>query len=159
MFRIYNIGTNRPLFVHRRGSNVIHGEYYVDYKDDKPVRHYGAKSSIDIDQLRREYETVKNMSVEEATEGSPLLQGKHTGDVSPQKQYSYSFSGVGRNAPGEDEVKTVIAALDSKNRWLVKHMQTSNPYIGEGTKTDSTVTSATGNIYRHGLTSTICGFF
>lgn len=140
------IGTNKPIFVHRRGSNVIHGEYYYDYKDDKPVRHYGSKSRIDIEQLRKEYETVKNMSVEEATEGSPLIQGRHTGEMAPQKQYSYSFSGVGSKAPDEDDVKKMIDALDSKNRWLSKHSQTSNPYIGDGTKTALTGEYASSHV-------------
>ena len=31
------IGTNRPLYVHRRGSNVVNGEYYVDYNPEKTV--------------------------------------------------------------------------------------------------------------------------
>jgi len=132
------IGTNRPLFVHRRGSNVVYGEYYVDYKDDKPVRHYGAKTRIDIDALRKEYEAVLKMSVEEATKGSPLLPGRHTGELSPQMEYSYSFSGVGRRAPDEKEVRKVIDALDDKGRWLSKHEQTSNPYIGDGTKSEPT---------------------
>ncbi len=140
------IGTNKPIFVHRKGSNVIHGEYYYDYKDDKPVRHYGSKGRIDIEQLRREYETVKNISVEEATEGSPLIQGSHTGEMTPQKQYSYSFSGVGSKVPGEEDVKKVIDALVSKNRWLSKNAQTSNPYIGDGTKTALTGEYASSHV-------------
>ena len=84
------------------------------------------------------------MSVEEATKGSPLLKGKHTGKDSPQKQYSYSFSGIGRKAPDESEVEKVIHALDNHNRWLSKHVQTSNPYIGDGTKTELTDEYAEG---------------
>ncbi len=132
------IGSNKPMFVHRRGSNVIHGEYYYDYKDDKPVRHYGAKTRIDVDALRREYEKVAAMSPEEATKGSPLLVGKHEAEKSPQMEYSYSFSGIGRSTPSADDVKKVIAALDKESRWLAKNQQTSNPYIGDGTKTDPT---------------------
>ncbi|MFC1693791.1 pectate lyase, partial [Candidatus Latescibacterota bacterium] len=139
------IGTNKPLFVHRRGSNVIHGEYYVNYTDDKPVRHYGAKSRINIDQLRQEYLTVKNMSVEEATKDSPLIPGQFIHDRLPQKYYSltssvFTASGMTakRNVPGEEQVNNILNSLDKKGRWLAKHVQTSNPYIGDGTKTELT---------------------
>jgi len=132
------IGTDKPIFVHRRGSNVIHGEYYFNYKDDKPVRHYGSKSKINVDALRKEYEKVAAMSVEEATKGSPLLVGRHTDDLNPQAAYSHSFSGIGRRKPDDAAVKKVIAALDGKDRWLSKNQQTSNPYIGDGTKTELT---------------------
>jgi len=140
------IGTNRPIFVHRRGSNVIHGEYYFDYTDGKPVRHYGAKTRIDIASLRRRYEEALNMSVEEATKGSPLIVGKHEGERTPQMEYSYSFSGVSSRAPADPDVKAVIAALDAKNRWLSKHQQTSNPYIGDGVKTALTDDYAEGHV-------------
>jgi PelA/Pel-15E family pectate lyase len=140
------IGTNKPIFVHRRGSNVIHGEYYYDYKDDKPVRHYGAKTRVNIDALRKNYERVAAMSVEEATKDSPLLVGRHTAVLPPQAAYSHSFSGIGRNKPGDDAVKKVIEALDSKNRWLSKHSQTSNPYIGDGVKTELTDEYAEGHV-------------
>ena len=99
------IGTNKPIFVHRKGSNVIYGYYYYDYNDDKLLRHYGGKCTINIDQLRNEYETVKKMTLEEATEGSILLQGCYTGMHLPQKQYSYSLSRVGENVPDENIVK------------------------------------------------------
>jgi len=140
------IGTNKPIFVHRRGSNVIHGEYYYDYIDNNPVRHYGSKTRINTDELRKEYERVAAMSPEEAAKGSPLKIGKHEGEMSPQMEYSYSFSSIGNNAPSEENVKKVIDALDSKNRWLSKNQQTGNPYIGDGTKKELTYEYAEGHV-------------
>ena len=137
------ISSNKPIFVHRIGSNVIHGYYYYDYNDDKLLGHYHGKRIINIDQLRHEYETVKKMTIEEATEGSILLQGRHTGTYSPQELYSHSFSGVGENVPDENTVKKIITSLDKKDRWLVKHVRISNPYIGDGTKTEPTDEFAT----------------
>ena len=29
------MGTNKPVYVHRKGSNVKYGKYYVDYNDQK----------------------------------------------------------------------------------------------------------------------------
>ena len=38
----------------------------------------------------------------------------------------------------ETRVKEVINALDSENRWLVKHVMISNPYIGDGENKEQT---------------------
>ncbi len=141
------IGTNKPIFVHRRGSNVVHGEYYVDYNHTKWVRHYGGKSSINVDALRKEYERIKAISPEEASKNSPLITQKFEKKLTPQNYYvvkSQIFHQgnegpiVTGNPPTEEDVKKVISALDSKGRWLSKRQQTSNPYIGDGTKTELT---------------------
>lgn len=34
------VGTNKPIYVHRKGSNVKFGTYYVDNKDEKLLSHY-----------------------------------------------------------------------------------------------------------------------
>ena len=141
------IGTNKPIFVHRRGSNVVYGEYFVDYKHTKWIRHYGGKGSINVDALRKEYELVKAISPEETTKNSPLIPIKFAKKLTPQKYYIvksqvYSQGKEGPvtagKPPTEEDVKKVIVALDKKGRWLSKHHQTSNPYIGDGTKTELT---------------------
>ncbi len=139
------IGTNKPIFVHRKGSNVIHGYYYVDYNHMQLLSHYGGRTRVDIDQLRREYEKVKNMSVEEATKDSPLITEQFTGNAIPQKYYNltssvYTASGMtaSRNIPSEEQVDNVIDAMDNKGRWFTSRVSISNPYIGDGTKTELT---------------------
>jgi hypothetical protein len=42
------LGTDRPIYVHRRGSNVANGEYYWDHSDQKTLAHYGAWRKIDV---------------------------------------------------------------------------------------------------------------
>ena len=44
------IGTNRPIYVHRRGSNVVNGEYYWDYSPEATIGHY---SRLPRDRRRR----------------------------------------------------------------------------------------------------------
>ncbi len=148
------IGTNKPLFVHRRGSNVAYGQYYVNNSDDKPNVHYGMKDRIDIDALRREYEQVKKISPEEAVKDSPLIPGKYMGPGVPQKYYdvksqSYTASALNyskRPAPSDDEVKKILASLEGGRRWLSKHTETSHPYAGEGVKTELTDDFASTNM-------------
>ena len=69
------IGTNRPLYVHRRGSNVVNGEYYADYNPAQTLGHYGRPRKIDVAALRREYETLKATPPEVVAKDSPLLVG------------------------------------------------------------------------------------
>ena len=42
--------------------------------------------------------------------------------------------------------KEIINSLDSKNRWLVKHVNTSNPYIGDGQNKEQTDEYASTNV-------------
>ena len=53
------LGTNRPLFVHRRGSNVVNGEYYVDDNPQNTVVHYSSTRIVDVPKLRQRYEQLK----------------------------------------------------------------------------------------------------
>jgi PelA/Pel-15E family pectate lyase len=140
------IGTNRPLFVHRRGSNVVHGEYYVDYSDVPRNAHYEPKHLIDVAALRRDYEAFAAMPVEEATAGSPLLPGRHTGEQPPQRQIDlkserYLASGLsyaGGAVATDEQVRAILAELDPQSRWLQRRAWISNRYAGDGINDEPT---------------------
>ncbi len=149
------IGTDKPLFVHRKGSNVAHGFYYVNNSDTLPNVHYGMKQNVNVAQLRKEFESLKAMSVEEATKDSPLIPGKFpVKGVLPQKFYDvksqgYTASSLNysrRPAPNEDEVRKVLTAMDDGKRWMEKHVYISNPYAGDGVKSDPTDAFASTNV-------------
>jgi len=148
------IGTNKPIFVHRKGSNIVHGHYYVDYDHNKLLSHYGGRGRIDVEALRKEFEEVQKISPEEARKTSPLVQGKFTGDVMPQKFYSVKSAAMTASAmsysrrpvPDEKAVRDAIESMDDEGRWLVKHLQTTNPYAGDGTKTELTDAYASTNV-------------
>ena len=55
------VGTNKPLYAHRKGSGCVDGVYWVDYNDDNPLLHYGAKEKINIDFLKEEFRKVKQL--------------------------------------------------------------------------------------------------
>lgn len=126
--------TDRPMFVHRKGSNVTYGYYYTDTTDSKLLAHMQGKASIDLQYLKNEYARVSALSPEEATKNSPLMPGKFEAAGTPQSYYRLSrFDNAENNFPlSESRVKSVIDALDGRNRWLVKHVMISNPYIGDG---------------------------
>lgn len=134
------VGTDKPIFVHRKGSNVKYGYYYVDTNDSHLLGHMQGKGNINVQFLKDEYARVSALSPDEATKNSPLLAGKFEGWGTPQSYYHLSrLQRPGkREALPEVEVKEVINSLDSKNRWLVKHAMISNPYVGDGQNKEPT---------------------
>ena len=125
--------TNLPVYVHRKGSNVIHGYYYTDANEQGLLSHYGGKQWIDVEQLKKEYKRISALSPEEATKNSPLKVESFQGEGLPQNYYNLNrFSST--ETPDASKVKEILSSLDSQNRWLVKHAMISNPYVGDGKK-------------------------
>jgi hypothetical protein len=138
------MGTNKPLYVHRTGSNVKYGRYYYDYNDEKLLSHYGGKTRIRIDRLKQEYNRIKALSPEEATKDSPLKVESFGGQGTPQRFYELNRSFFPMKAD-EKQVIMIIGSLDSENRWLAKHVSISNPYAGDGVKQELTDEFASTN--------------
>jgi len=135
--KFIEVGTNKAIYPHRKGSNVKYGYYYVDYKDENLLGHYSGKSFVDIKELKDEYTRVSTMSVEEATKDSPLKEVAFNGTGLPQSYYDFSHERITR-VPDESFVKKITQSLDKEGRWLVKHASISNPYIGDGVKQEPT---------------------
>ena len=139
------LGTNKPIYVHRKGSNVKYGYYFVDYNDEKLLGHYGGKTKIWIESLRKEYKRLSTLSSDIATMDSPLKVENFTGKGTPQHFYELNRESFGGKS-SELQVKEIINSLDKQDRWLVKHVNTSNPYIGEGKKQEPTDKFASTNV-------------
>jgi len=139
------IGTNRPVYVHRKGSNVKYGYYYHDYNDDKLLAHYGGKCRIDIDRLKQEFNRVKTLTPGQATINSPLKVETYKGGDTPQKSYNFNRRSFAFPAD-EKQVRTIMGALNKEDRWLAKHASISNPYIGDGQKKELTDEFASTNV-------------
>ena len=125
------VGTNKPLYAHRKGSGFVDGKYWVDYNDDNPLLHYGAKNRINIDFLKDEFRKVNALTPEEATKNSPLVVGRYKGSHKPQDYFQSDYAAV--NAPDEKAVRTVISSLDDQHRWLSKNEWISRPYTKSAT--------------------------
>jgi hypothetical protein len=138
-------GSNRPLYVHRKGSNVKYGRYWVDYNDDKLLRHYGGKGKVWTEQLKQRYNKLLLQSTEEATLDSPLKAEAFKGDGTPQQFYDLNRDAFVGKAT-ENQAKEIVALLDKENRWLSKHASISNPYIGEGVNQEPTDEFASTNV-------------
>jgi hypothetical protein len=132
------VGTDKPLYVHRRGSNVVNGEYYVDYDPRNTLAHYGSTRHVDVEALRQLYKETLALPAEEVTRGSPL---KFTGPVELPPYFTLgSVSASDRNlrdlAPMRGELaeraESLIESLNGEGYWPTPLSHTSNPYIGPG---------------------------
>lgn len=119
------IGTDRPLFVHREGRGVD-GRYWIDYSDQDVITHYGSKTSINTAELREAYERLSRLPLEEVTKGSPLLAGKHEGEGAPQDHIPSIYNSTDR-VPDEAEVREILRSLE-QGRWLATGMWISDPW-------------------------------
>jgi hypothetical protein len=138
-------GTNKPIYVHRKGSNVKYGRYYVDYDDANLLGHYGGKGKVWTEQLKQRYQKLSLQSIEEATKDSPLKADAFTGAGTPQQFYDLNRDSF-KGKANESQVKEIISSLDKENRWLAKHVYISNPYIGDGTNQELTSEFASTNV-------------
>jgi PelA/Pel-15E family pectate lyase len=118
------LGTNEPLYVHREGSNVVNGRYFVDKNPKGTIVHYSSFRNIDIAALRRQYDAARSTPPAEVIKTSPLKLG--AGKVPLAKYYTLSGSA---GDPGK-----VVAELNAQGYWLAPLGYNSHPYKAAGAK-------------------------
>ena len=123
-------GTNRPLIVHRRGSNVVNGAYYADHDPSNPIAHYSQARAIDLDRLRRDHRALAAMAPEEASRGSPLLASQPV----PLPRYFIGAVAAGSDvsAAARLDLGEVLRSLNAEGWWPSPLIYTSHPYRGPG---------------------------
>jgi len=117
------LGTNKPLYVHREGSNVVNGRYYFDYNSKNTLAHYSAFRNIDMAGLRKRYAEAKALSAEDVRKSSPLLKG--TG-ISALARF------LAVEPPSNTPVASVISSLNAQGYWIAPLVYNSHPYKGDG---------------------------
>lgn len=122
--------TNRPVYVHRTGSNVVNGKYYWDYEDRDLLKHYGGKNNVRLKQLKDEYDKLSKLDSDEVILHSPIIPKIFVSSTTPQKSVDLNRFDL-PEVMDENAIRSILKELDSNKRWLSKHEQTSNPYIGD----------------------------
>lgn len=128
------LGTGKPLFIHRRGSNVFNGEYFADYDPAKVVIHYSSTRAINVPALRKEYEQLKATPPAEIAKDSPLRPGK----AHPLPRYflveEVATSDL-NTSEGKSSPDALVRGLNKEGYWPTELRATSNPYSGNGPRT------------------------
>jgi PelA/Pel-15E family pectate lyase len=120
------LGTNKPLYIHREGSNVVNGRYYWDDNPRDTLGHYSSFRNINIPALRKLYADARGMTPEQAAKGSPLVPGK---GVLPLPKY-FALAPAGGVTAG-----SAVASLNTEGYWLAPLGYNSHPYKSDGSKT------------------------
>jgi len=132
-------GTNRALINHRRGSNVINGEYFQDYDTEKPIVHYSQWRRIDLDGLRARYEALRDVPPADLIASSPF--NKRDGFKLPRffTTRTIEVSDLNSNAgaaeierPTESQIAELAEGLNDEGYWPTPLRAVSNRYIGDG---------------------------
>ena len=133
-------GTNKPLYVHRRGSNVVNGAYYADGNPADTVVHYSSFRAVDVPRLRAEHARFTAMPPAEAARGSPLLSKSGS---APLPKY-FTLADVAVSDMTSDATRTrdvspaavakLIGSLNDRGYWPTPLKAVSNPWIGPGSK-------------------------
>lgn len=134
------LGTNKPLFVHRRGSNVVNGEYYADYDPENTLTHYSSFRKINLPALRQRYEALQATPPTEASKNSPLLAKGiqlpkyfSLGEVAVSDLNS-GHIGTSSKAVSPEKIAKIRADLNEQGYWPTPLRATSHPYKGNGSK-------------------------
>jgi PelA/Pel-15E family pectate lyase len=141
-------GTNQPWYIHRRGSNVVNGEYFADRNPNDTLVHYGSFRTLNVAGLREQHATLAAQTPEQVSAGSPLL--ARPGTKTLPRYFTLrdvSWQDMGSDArrsrpPAARRSAELLASLNARGYWPTPLTATSNPYIGPGSETP------TGGEYR-----------
>jgi hypothetical protein len=137
------LGTNRPRFAHRFGSNVRNGAYYHDHDHRETLSHYSAGRSVDVEGMREDLARLTAMTPSEVAElrdRSPLFSD---GPIPLPRFFSLrdlQLSDLLRDAPlplpevSDSEASSLVEGLGERDHWLTPLDAVTNPYLGAGTR-------------------------
>lgn len=121
--------TLKPLYVHRKGSNVKNGNYYYDQDIRNTLAHYPSMAVINIPQLWESYKQALALNADSLRENSPL----RTGKVEPEPRYHFqnfapNGSLLGLSRKPIPSVEVIIKSLNNEGFWPTVLSQISHPY-------------------------------
>jgi len=125
------VGSNKPLFLHRQGSNVRNGRYYSDYNPEKTIGHYSSFRTLDVDALRQEYREALTTPPDLAAKHSLLKTSVHVSELSSITPGRYADPGANSGDRLEERVDRAIDSLNQEGYWPAPLWFTSHPYTGQ----------------------------
>ena len=129
-------GSNTPVYIHRRGSNITNGQYYADTNPNNLIVHYGSFRNVDTAAIRAEYEAAVAMDPAALIAASPLK--ARAGSLKLPKYFTLrdvSIWDMSTDARRERpttpaRVAELVSGLNDRGYWPSPLTTISNPYIG-----------------------------
>jgi hypothetical protein len=119
------IGTNEPLYVHREGSNVFNGRYYIDKNPKNTIAHYSSFRRIDVPRLRKLYSEARALDPAALAKQSPIAPS--AARTAPPRLLAAVNDG--------GDATGVVSSLNAEGYWLAPLGMNSHPYKGDGPST------------------------
>jgi hypothetical protein len=137
---LVTLRTNKPRFVHRRGSNVTNGAYYFDDNSQQTIIHSKQLRKLDVEGLRARYLTIAASQHAKGPRDSPLFAPKwthgkenvprfFTGLELPMSDMTLRLVRVDVSA---ESAEKLVRELNEAGYWPAKLERISNPYRGPG---------------------------
>lgn len=129
--------TGKPIYVHRKGSNVKYGYYYVDYNPENLIVHSKGKRNVPLETLIAEYNRVKAISKEQIAKNAILQPASFSGNETPQKTVDLNRDRFD-DIPSLQQVYEILKGLETQCYWTAQHVMISHSYAGDGKNKDTT---------------------
>lgn len=129
--------THQPIYVHRKGSNVVFGYYYTNNNDTLLLSHMRGKNFLDINRLKEEYQKATTQQPGGSTKPYLLHPASVNSKALTNNMFSLNQNEL-QHMPDTTLISKIINSLDNKGRWLTRHVMISHPYTGKGTRTEPT---------------------
>ncbi|MDR1936309.1 MAG: pectate lyase [Candidatus Accumulibacter sp.] len=143
--RVVELGTNRPRFPHRYGTNIWNGAYYFDYDWRNTPSHYGASANAATGGRRTTLDRLKNLpnvDIAAMVANSPLnVTGKRAlpryFSVGGEVNFSHLWENAVKGSPArtEEQTNTTVSDLGDRNYWVATITNYTNPYTRNGDST------------------------
>ena len=112
--------SGKPLYVHRKGSNVKNGFYYTDQNIENTIAHYSSAIFINVETLKKAYQNALSIPQEEIANNTFFKNNK---SVEVDRYYFKPYT----KAQAES-VEKIIKEFHKEGYWLSQLKQISNPY-------------------------------
>lgn len=126
--RFVDPDTGKPLYVHRKGSNIHNGTYYIDQNLEATIAHYSSATFVNPSALQREYEDVRKLDRQTLIASSPLMSDQ----LVPLPKY---YSQIPPQLATAEEINRIVTQAKQEKCWFAPLGTISNPYKeyqGEG---------------------------
>lgn len=119
------VGTGKPLYLHREGSNAVNGRYFADGTPEKLIGHYSSFRAIDTRALQARYEQALQQPAR--APGEDWKWDALLGETEPIRERN-----PGPQPGRVGQITDILDTLDERGRWLTPLTTTSHPYRGDG---------------------------
>ncbi len=114
----------RPMYVHRRGGNVVNGTYYTDDNTEGTIVHYSSFHVVNVDLLREAFEQTKNLVQKDLQRNSPLRASARRGP----ERFHYDVNRWNRPGMTLPSAEEVSSAFENGYYWPSPIRQISHPF-------------------------------